>query len=70
MVKGFDIGDLVKYNALVPTYLPGFESGIGIVLQVGITDLRIYSMTKTKQVIAKATDCHLLSAASKRTHEY
>ena len=45
MTKRFDIGDLVRYDAIIPSYMPGVANGIGIVLQVGVRDLRIYSMT-------------------------
>ena len=44
--KAFEIGDLVRYNAVIPSYLPASKPGMGIVIQVGLFDVRIYSMTE------------------------
>ena len=62
----FDIGDLIRYDSIIPSYLPGLVKGIGIVLQVGATDLRIYSMTNRQEVVVLGSSCTLLSAANPR----
>ncbi len=59
--KPFEIGDLVRYNAVIPSYMPVQIRGIGIVLQVGASDLRIYSMTHNHEVVVRGTSCTLLS---------
>ena len=66
MAKTFDIGDLVRYDAVIPSYLPGLVNGIGVVLQVGATDLRIYSMTYKQEVVVRGSSCTLLSAVNPR----
>ena len=66
MTKTFDIGDLVRYDTVIPSYLPGLVNGIGVVLQVGATDLRVYSMTNRQEVVVRGSSCTLLSAANPR----
>ena len=36
MAKTFDIGDLVRYDTVIPSYLPGLVNGIGVVLQLSL----------------------------------
>ena len=67
MAKTFDIGDLVRYDTVIPSYLPGLVNGIGVVLQVGATDLRVYSMTYKQEVFVRGSSCTLLSAVNPRT---
>ena len=62
----FDIGALVRYNSVIPMYLPQVVSGLGIVTKVGVADLRIYSMTQKKEVIVRGSTCTILSRANPR----
>lgn len=66
MAKRFDIGDIVRYDSIIPSYLPGLVNGIGIVLQVGATDLRVYSMTRREEVTVRGSICAILSRARMR----
>jgi len=59
--KPFEIGDLVRYNTVIPSYLPAVKHGLGIVIQVGAVDVRVYSMTQKKNVTVRGACCRLLS---------
>ena len=63
MSKRFEIGDLVRYDAIIPSYVPGLTAGIGIVVQVGVVDLRVYSMTYKQEVVVLGSSCTILSSA-------
>ena len=62
MAKRFDIGDLVRYDTVIPSYLPALTSGLGIVIQVGAVDLRVYSMTYKQEVVVRGSSCTVLSS--------
>ena len=64
--KAFEIGDLVRYNAVIPSYLPASKPGMGIVTQVGLFDVRIYSMTEKTDIVVRGTSCIVLSPAQSR----
>jgi len=60
--KPFEIGDLVRYNTVIPSYLPAVLSDeLGVVIQVGAVDVRVYSMTQKKKITVRGTSCKLLS---------
>jgi len=66
MVKPFEIGDLVRYNAIMQSYVPASKPGIGIVIQVGLVDVRVYSMTERTDIVVRGTSCTVLSPARSR----
>ena len=63
MAKTFDIGDLVRYDAIIPSYLPGLVNGLGIVLQTGAADVVVWSMTSRQMVVVRGSSCIVLSPA-------
>ncbi len=64
MAKRFEIGDLVRYDSIIPMYLPQVRSGLGIVTAIGAVDIKLYSMTVKTEVVVKPGSCTLLSAAA------
>ena len=63
MAKTFDIGDLVRYDTVIPSYLPGLVNGLGIVLQTGAADVVVWSMTSRQMVVVRGSSCIVLSPA-------
>ncbi len=61
MAKPFEIGDLVQYTKVIPLYVPAACSGVGIVIQVGAVDVRVYSMTQKKNITVYGASCRVLS---------
>jgi len=59
----FKIGDLVRYNMTVQTYIPSYNYGMGIVMAQRKSDVIVYSITEGKQVLVRAGSAHLLSRA-------
>ena len=64
MAKRFDIGDLVRYDSVIPMYLPQVRSGLGIVTAIGAVDIKLYSMTMQAEVVVRPGSCTLLSSAN------
>ena len=61
----FKIGDLVEYNITIQSYVPAADRGIGIVIAQRATDILVYSIRESKEILIRERGTKLLSGVER-----